>query len=103
MRQTYKIKVKSPLIRPGLSIETECSSEYLVAVLKDVMEGVRFFNDSEDHQCVTAYEVFNPPCDSPVTGIDIPPFWEIDSPSETITAEEDPSPWEEDEVHEEGL
>jgi hypothetical protein len=44
MNNKYIIKVKHPLLRPGLEIETESSEKYLVIVMKRVMELVREFN-----------------------------------------------------------
>ncbi len=44
MNNTYKIKVGSPLLRPGLTIETECSERYLGDVLQRVLDAVREFN-----------------------------------------------------------
>jgi len=47
MNNRYIIKVMHPLLRPGLSIETEASERYVVAVLEKVMELVREFNRRE--------------------------------------------------------
>ena len=44
MNNKYKIKIKHPLIRSGIEIETESSEKYLVDVLKKVLEKVREFN-----------------------------------------------------------
>ncbi len=44
MNNKYTIKVSAPLLRPGLTIETECSERYLVEVLKKIMDLVREFN-----------------------------------------------------------
>lgn len=49
MNNIYKIKVESPLLRAGLSIETECSEKYLVPVLNKVFEKVREFNTQENN------------------------------------------------------
>lgn len=48
MNNKYKIKVKHPLIRAGLTIETEASEKYLVPVLNIVMEKVREFNQQKN-------------------------------------------------------
>lgn len=47
MNNKYIIRVKHPLIRAGLSIETEASERYLFAVLKKLLELVRQFNKAE--------------------------------------------------------
>jgi len=47
MNNRYIIRVMHPLLRPGLSIETEASERYVVAVLEKVMELVREFNQIE--------------------------------------------------------
>jgi hypothetical protein len=44
MNNKYKIKVESPLLRAGLSIETETSEKYLVPVLNKLMGLIRIFN-----------------------------------------------------------
>lgn len=44
MNNTYKITVESPLVRPGLKLETECSEKYVVAVVAKAMELVREIN-----------------------------------------------------------
>lgn len=44
MNNTYKITVTSPLLRPGLTIETECSEKYLVDVINVLMEKIRTIN-----------------------------------------------------------
>jgi len=48
MNQTYKIRIRSPLLRPGIEIETDVSTKYLVASLRDIMEKVREFNAEAD-------------------------------------------------------
>ena len=40
----YRITVQTPLLRPGVTIETECSEKYLVAVVQKVMDTVREIN-----------------------------------------------------------
>ena len=44
MNNKYIIKVKHPLLRAGLTIETEASEKYVVPVAKKVMEIVREIN-----------------------------------------------------------
>jgi len=44
MNNKYTIKIKHPLIRAGLTIETEASEKYLVSVVKKLMELVREIN-----------------------------------------------------------
>ena len=50
MNNTYKITVSSPLLRPGITIETEVSERYVVPVLKQMMEQVREFNSPQQEQ-----------------------------------------------------
>ena len=47
MNNTYKITIESPLVRPGIKIETECSEKYLVMVMSKIMELVREINQPE--------------------------------------------------------
>jgi len=42
--ETYKIKVGSPLLRPGITVETRVSQKYLVQALRELMDKVREFN-----------------------------------------------------------
>ena len=44
MNNKYKIKIESPLIRAGLTIETECSEKYVIKVVEKCMEIVREIN-----------------------------------------------------------
>lgn len=46
MNNEYKIIIKSPLIRTGLTIETTCSEKYLQPVVARTMEIVREINKS---------------------------------------------------------
>lgn len=51
LNNRYRIRVEAPLLRPGLTIETEVSERYLVEVVETVMGMVREINapnDSED-------------------------------------------------------
>lgn len=49
MNNKYKIRVGHPLLRPGLTIETESSEKYLVDVVTKLLEKVREINKpSED-------------------------------------------------------
>lgn len=50
MNNKYKIKIKHPLVRAGIEIETESSEKYLVEVLKKVLEKVREFNKGESDE-----------------------------------------------------
>jgi len=45
--ETYKITIQSPLLRPGIKVETEVSGKYLVIVLKEILDRVREFNSGE--------------------------------------------------------
>ncbi len=45
MNNRYTIKVGHPLLRPGLEIETEASEQYVVAVVKNLMDVVRRVNN----------------------------------------------------------
>ena len=44
MNNKYIIRVKHPLLRAGLSIETEASEKYVVKVAQKVMEIIREIN-----------------------------------------------------------
>jgi hypothetical protein len=44
MNNKYKITIKDPLVRPGITIETECSENYVKPVLEKLMELVREIN-----------------------------------------------------------
>ena len=44
MNNKYKIKVGHPLVRPGLTIETEASERYVLDVTNKLMEIVRDLN-----------------------------------------------------------
>jgi hypothetical protein len=44
MNNTYRITVQSPLIRPGITIETTVSEKYLVAAVQTLMAKVREIN-----------------------------------------------------------
>lgn len=46
MNNKYYIKVKHPLVRPGLSIETECSEKYVRSVTLKLLDLVREINGS---------------------------------------------------------
>lgn len=47
MNNQFTIRVGHPLLRPGLTVETEASEGYLVPVLHKTMELVRQFNKDE--------------------------------------------------------
>ena len=47
MNNKYIIRVEHPLIRAGITIETEASEKYLVAVLKKLMDLVREYNKAD--------------------------------------------------------
>ncbi len=46
MNNKYKITAKHPLVRPGLTIETEASERYVVPVVKKLMDLIRELNKS---------------------------------------------------------
>lgn len=48
LNNKYTIVIGSPLLRPGLSIETECSESYLAPVIRKLLELIREFNSEED-------------------------------------------------------
>jgi len=50
MNNKYTIVVGSPLLRPGLTIETEVSENYVVPVLRKLFEIIREFNSEEEQQ-----------------------------------------------------
>lgn len=43
--ETYTIEVMSPLLRPGITIRTEVSKNYVVETVRDIMEIVRRINN----------------------------------------------------------
>lgn len=47
MNNKYIVRVGHPLLRPGLTIETEASEKYLTAVVAKLMETVREINKPE--------------------------------------------------------
>lgn len=44
MNEEYQITIDSPLLRPGMKIETWVSRKYLVPVLISLLDQVRTFN-----------------------------------------------------------
>lgn len=44
MNEEYQIKIKSPLLRPGMEVTTWVSRKYLVPVLIDLMDQIRTYN-----------------------------------------------------------
>jgi|Deesub1362A_J573_1020465.scaffolds.fasta_scaffold00107_51 hypothetical protein len=48
MNNKYIIRAKHPLLRPGLSIETEASEGYVVWVLNKLLALIREFNEQEE-------------------------------------------------------
>ncbi len=42
--ETYTIRVQSPLLRPGLTIETKVSKRYLVQTVKELLDKIREIN-----------------------------------------------------------
>lgn len=50
MNNTYKITVKSPLLRPGIEIETEVSGQYIVHALEKIMGEVRCYNRNQTEE-----------------------------------------------------
>jgi hypothetical protein len=46
--ETIKIKIKSPLIRPGIEISAKVSKRYANQALTDLMEIVRGFNEEQN-------------------------------------------------------
>ena len=50
MNNRYIIRVKHPLIRPGLEIETEASERYLADVVATLMDKVREINRTQAAQ-----------------------------------------------------
>lgn len=45
MNNSYKITVESPLLRPGLKIETTVSEKYLIPAHAVIMDKIRSIND----------------------------------------------------------
>jgi len=50
MNNRYKIKIESPLLRPGITIETEVSERYVVPVLTRMLNMVREFNEKQENR-----------------------------------------------------
>jgi hypothetical protein len=48
MNNTYKITVSSPLLRPGIVIETEVSERYIKPVMEKLMETIREINNASE-------------------------------------------------------
>lgn len=48
MNNKYIVKVSHPLLRPGLTIETEASEKYVVKVVKMLMDKVREINEEKN-------------------------------------------------------
>jgi len=48
MNNKYTIRAEHPLIRAGLTVETEASERYLVKVLHKLMELIRQFNKEQE-------------------------------------------------------
>ena len=46
----YRIKVEAPLLRPGLTIETEVSEKYVEPVIRTIMKLVRLMNGTSETQ-----------------------------------------------------
>jgi len=58
MNNKYIIKVEHPLVRPGLTIETEASERYVPDVVGRLMEIVRDINRDNGSATKTAKESF---------------------------------------------
>jgi len=48
MNNRYKIVVSTPILRPGLTIETEVSGKYLVEAVKITLDKVREINKPQE-------------------------------------------------------
>ena len=59
MNNTYKIKLESPLLREGLTIETECSEKYVSEVTKKCLDIVREINKPEKIDLTSKIEGHN--------------------------------------------
>lgn len=46
MNNKYKLKVRAPLLHPGLSIETECSEAHVVSVASQLIKMVSCINNA---------------------------------------------------------
>lgn len=46
MNNRYRIKIESPVLRPGLTIETECSEKYVAPVVGRLLAIAREINSS---------------------------------------------------------
>lgn len=47
MNHTITIRLGTPLLRPGLEVETQVSLRYLVPALRDLLDRVRDFNKGQ--------------------------------------------------------
>ena len=50
MNNKYKIKAEAPVLRPGLSIETEVSSAYVEEATYKLMDIVRIINEGDEYE-----------------------------------------------------
>lgn len=48
MNNKYIIRVEHPILRAGLTVETEASERYVVKVLNKILELIREFNKEQD-------------------------------------------------------
>lgn len=48
MNNEYLIRMRAPLLRTGIEIETVCSEKYVVKVLTKMLNMVREFNTQEE-------------------------------------------------------
>ena len=45
--ETWEIEIRSPLIRPGVTLRTHVTGKYLIAVLEAMLDKVREFNKKQ--------------------------------------------------------
>ena len=57
MNNTYKITMRSPLLRPGITIETEVSEQYVRTVVATMMEIVRDINNTETNANILTFPI----------------------------------------------
>lgn len=48
MNHTITIRVGTPLLRPGLEVETQVSLQYLIPAMRDLLDRIRDFNNQKE-------------------------------------------------------
>jgi len=45
--ETWEIEIKSPLVRPGITLRTKVTGKYMFAVLTKALDALRAFNQTQ--------------------------------------------------------